>query len=112
MRRGGTSRLRRRLRGSGMSIARTQVKGTAGRWGDAVCGHGFRKSIRHPVRRPFSAGWLIMASLFAVIWGGAVISPSAVAANKCIQYPSHDAYMCVVLSIYGALYWYDALYTR
>jgi hypothetical protein len=53
-----------------------------------------------------------MASLFAVIWGGAVTPPSAVAANKCIQYPSHDAYMCVVLSRYGALYWYDALYTR
>lgn len=38
---------------------------------------------------------------------------STLAANECIQYPGHDAYMCVVAtSTDGALYWYDALYTR
>jgi hypothetical protein len=64
------------------------------------------------MKRTFIAAGLLV-SLFAMAWAGTATPRSALAPNKCVRYPSHDDYVCVVAtSDDGALYWYDGLYTR
>ena len=60
-------------------------------------------------RAPLTAA-VAIAFLFATRSAGAATAP---APNACVEYPDHDAYMCVAgLAGDGALYWYDALFTR